>query len=123
MNFRLKTSKYVADKLKQLQDVTNLTPNILARIAVALSLKNPDPISTEVPDSNGLEINRHTLTGGQDTVYKALVAQHTGREITDNEFFPTLFNAHLERGIRLLSNEYQHAGNSEKLIKNLVKNY
>jgi DNA sulfur modification protein DndE len=119
MNFRLKTSKYVADRLKQLQSATNLTPNILARLAVSLSIKETTSLSKMTPDSNGLEFNRHTLTGEFDSIYKALIAQKENREITDEEYFPTLFNLHLERGIRLLTNEYQYAGNFEKFITNL----
>jgi DNA sulfur modification protein DndE len=120
MNFRLKTSKYAEEKLKQLQSTTNITPNILARMAVSLSLREPSPVSNEEINNNGIDFNRTTLTGEYDYVYKVLIAQHAQREITDDEYFPKLFNAHLERGIRLLSGEYQYAGNYEKLITNLI---
>lgn len=119
MNFRLKTSKYTADKLKQLQSATGLQPNILARIAVSLALKKPEPPTGHVQDTNGLDFNRSTLTGEEDYIYKALIIQHCKRDISDEEYFPTLFNSYLERGIRMLVNEYQHAGNFEKLIINL----
>jgi DNA sulfur modification protein DndE len=121
MNFRLKTSKNTEEKLKQLQSTTNITPNILARIAVSLSLNDPSPVGTEAIPSNGLDFNRTTLTGEYDYIYKALIAQHSQKEISDDEFFPDLFNAHLERGVRLLFNEYQFAGNYEKLITNLIQ--
>lgn len=121
MNFRLKTSKFTAERLKQLQSATNITPNILARLAVSLSLKEKSPVSKESLDTNGVEINRHTLTGEYDEIYKALIAQNEQRPISDDEYFPTLFNYHLERGIRLLSNEYQYAGNYEKFVMNLIQ--
>jgi DNA sulfur modification protein DndE len=121
MNFRLKTTSYVADRLKQLQSSTGLTPNILARIAVSLSLKQKSTPSTPSSESGGLDFNRNTLTGEHDYLYRALIAQHAQREVTDNEFFPDLFNAHLERGVRLLSSEYQHAGNYDKFILNLLR--
>lgn len=120
MNFSLKTSKYVEEKLKQLQSATNITPNILARIAVSLSLKDPNPIANEEIKSDGLDFRRSTLTGEYDYIYKVLIAQHSQRDISDEEFFPGLFNAHLERGIRLLTSEYQYAGNYEKFITNLI---
>lgn len=119
MNFRLRTSRYVEKQLKQLQASTQLTPNILARLAVALSLRDPNPVSTELSDQNGLEFNRNTLTGQYDEIFKALMAQHMGRSITDSEYFPQLFNAHLERGVRYLVNEYKHAGNYDKFLINL----
>jgi DNA sulfur modification protein DndE len=122
MNFTLKTSKYTSDTLKQLHATTNITPNILARIAVALSLRQPHLLTAEGNNetSGGLEINRNTLTGEYDYIFKALIAQHCKREISDEEYFPTLFNAHLERGIRILANEYRHSGNYEKLIRYLL---
>jgi DNA sulfur modification protein DndE len=121
MNFRLKTSKFTGEKLKQLQSSTNLTPNILVRIAIGLSLRQKGTPEVTLSDNNGLEFNRNTLTGEYDYIFKALITQHTNREINEEEYFPELFNAHLERGVRLLANEYQHAGNSEKLMINLLQ--
>ncbi|WP_280771816.1 DNA sulfur modification protein DndE [Salipaludibacillus daqingensis] len=124
MNFRLKTSKYAEEKLKQLQAATGITPNILSRIAVSLSLNDQSEVTADsVPNANGQEFNRNTLTGEYDYVYNTLIAQHAKREVKDEEYFPGLFNAHLERGIRMLSNEYQYAGNYEKLITNLIKDH
>ncbi len=103
MNFSLKTSKYTADTLKQLQASTNLTPNILIRYAVALSLRNPEPVKLGVKESSeGLILNRSTVTGEYDYIFHALISQHMKQEISDEEYFPSLFNAHLERGIRYL---------------------
>lgn len=120
MNFRLRTSKKTAEKLKNLQDKTRMTPNILARFAVVLSLRNSEGILNYVRDTSGIEFNRTTLTGSYDFLFKSLIAQHAQREITDEEFFPDLFNAHLERGISLLESEYEYAGNQEKMIINLM---
>lgn len=120
MNFRLKTSKKTGDKLKELQDKIRLTPNILCRYAVVLSLRHPEPVINFVKDTAGLEFNRVTLTGAYDFVFKALIAQRLERQITDEEYFPDLFSAHLERGITMLENEYDYAGNQEKMIVNLL---
>jgi DNA sulfur modification protein DndE len=120
MNFRLKTSKSTAERLKFLQNSTGLTPNILARYAVVLSLKEKQPVNPIVRDSAGQEFNRPTLTGKYDIIFKALIAQREGREISDEEYFPGLFNAHLERGAILLENEYRYAGNYQKMIFNLL---
>jgi DNA sulfur modification protein DndE len=120
MNFRLNTSKATAERLKNLQATTRLTPNILARYAVILSLKESQPNLTTVKDKSGLEIPRNVLTGPYDYLFKVLIAQHEKREITDEEYFPGLFNNHLERGCILLQNEYNYAGNYEKMIINLL---
>lgn len=120
MNFRLKTSKTTGEILKNLNNATGLTWNILSRIAVSLSLNDPTPPEL-VEDKNGVDINRNTMTGEYDYIYKAMITQHAGRVITEDEYFPDLFNAHLERGIHLLDGEYKLAGNYEKLLISLFK--
>lgn len=121
MNFTLKTSKYAAETLKQLQASTNITPNILIRYAVSLSLKNPEPVvASNKEATDGLVLNRSTVTGEYDYIFHALIAQHSKREISDEEYFPGLFNAHLERGIRLLNGEYRTSNSKEEFFKKLI---
>jgi DNA sulfur modification protein DndE len=118
--FRLKTSKATQEILLELKEKTNITPNILARIAIALSLKNPTPLKDIEYDSSGLELPRHVLTGKYDAIFKALIVQYEGRELTDEEYFPKYVKLHLERGAKMLLNEYKYAGNYEKFILNLM---
>ncbi|OLO26232.1 DNA sulfur modification protein DndE [Priestia megaterium] len=120
MNFRLKTSKETGERLVSLQATTGLTWNILSRIALALSLKDPS-MPDLVENKSGVDINRNAMTGEHDYIYKALIRQHAKRNVSDEEYFPDLFNAHLERGIVLLENEYKHARNYDKLLLNLLK--
>lgn len=120
MNFRLKTSKQTGEKLISLQSTTGLTWNVLARLAISLSLKDPSQPAL-VNNKSGVDIHRNALTGEYDYVYKAIIRQHAKRNIAEEEYFPDIFNAHLERGIILLENEYKHAGNYEKLLINLLK--
>ncbi|WP_085524480.1 DNA sulfur modification protein DndE [Tuberibacillus sp. Marseille-P3662] len=119
MNFRLKTSKHTGERLKTLHSSTNLTPNILARLAVSFSLRLEN-VPEDESESSGLEFNRNTLTGEHDYLYKALITQHANREVTDEEYFPSFFKAHLERGITILDNEYRHAGNADRFFQNLL---
>lgn len=120
MKFSFNTSKATGERLKLLQESTRLTPNILARYAVILSLKDPQPVLRTIKDKGGIEFPRNVVTGSFDYLFKVLIAQHEKREITDEEYFPDLFNAHLERGIVLLQNEYNYAGNYEKMITNFL---
>ncbi|ODG91506.1 DNA sulfur modification protein DndE [Gottfriedia luciferensis] len=122
MIHRLKLSNNTSEILKELQSSTQLTPNILARLAVGASLTNNS--IPEIPNyrsNNGLEINRQTFTGEYDQIYKTLISQHAGKLLTDEEYFPTLFNAHLERGITIIQNEYKYAGNADKFYENMLK--
>jgi|SRR5699024_494221 len=121
MNFRLKTTSHTAVSLKKLQNSTGLTPNLLSRIAISLSLIDPEQPEEVQSDSNGLEFNRNTLTGEHDYFYKSLIRQHAKREIPEQEYFPYVFNAHLDRGVKILEQEYKHAGNYDKLLNNLMK--
>lgn len=120
MKFQLRTSKAVEQMIMDLYAATKITPNILARVAVALSISRDPSLPHESSDRSGKEFNRDTLTGEYDYIFKALIAQHVGREITDEEYFPSLFNAHLERGIRILSSEFKYAKNMENLVRNLI---
>lgn len=120
MNFRLKTSKETGEILKSLQNTTGLTWNILSRIAVSLSLNDPTQ-PPSVPNNAGVEINRNSMTGEFDYVYKALIRQHAGYHVHEEDYFPDLFNRHIERGIKTLESEYRLAGNYEKLLTNLFK--
>lgn len=120
MNFRLKTSQETGEILKSLQNSTGLTWNVLSRIAVAMSLNDPT-LPSEVPNTAGVEIHRNTMTGEHDYVYKALIRQHAGYHVPEEEYFPDLFNRHIERGIRMLEGEYKLFGSYEKLLTNLLK--
>ena len=120
MNFRLKTSKETGEILKSLQNATGLTWNVLSRIGVSLSLNNPSP-PPPVPDTGGVEIHRNTMTGEYDYVFKALIRQHAGYHVPEEEYFPDLFNRHIERGVKILEGEYKLAGNYERLLTNLFK--
>lgn len=119
MNFRLKTSANAQEKILSLQAATGFTWNVLSRLAVSLSLNDPS-MPAPVEDKTGLEIHRNAMTGENDYVFKALIRQHAMKNISDEEYFPNLFNAHLERGISILDNEYQYAGNHEKFLLKLL---
>src|SRR5690554_2823356 len=116
MQHRLKISQKTMEILKDLQSRTNLTPNILARLAIGLSLKDETPLPADTNDTMGLEFNRHTLTGELEILYKALMKQHAKKNLSDEEFFPTYVRLHMERGVQLLMDEYNYAGNYEKFI-------
>lgn len=121
MNFTLRTSKYAKENLTQIHASTGITPNILIRYAVSLSLRNEEKVAPVTKDfSDGLVLNRNTVTGDYDYVFKALITQAAEKELTDEEYFPGYFNAHLERGIRSLAGEYKSAGNFERFIRALL---
>jgi len=121
MQFRLRTSAKTANILKDLQARTKLTPNVLARLAISLSLLDPSSVDDlEADNQVGFEINRQTLTGSYDVVYKVLISQHAGRALTDDEYFPDHIKKHMDRGVLKLKNHYDYAGNTEKFLVSLA---
>lgn len=122
MNFRLKTSVKCQKTLEELKQRTNITPNILCRYAIGLSILEETPVDLyKVKDTNGQEFNRQVLTGQYDSVFKALIIQNAGHPLTDEDYFPTYIKAHIERGVELLKNNYDLAGNREKFLINLAR--
>ncbi len=122
MIFRLKTSAKCQRTLADLQSRTNITPNILCRYAISLSVLQDTPVDiNKVKDSTGQEFNRQILTGRYDSIFKAIITQKEGRPLDDEEYFPTYIKAHMERGVELLKNNYDLTGNKDKFLINLAR--
>ena len=74
-----------------------------------------DSIS-EVHNNSRFEINRNTLFGDNEIIYKLSMDCFDN----DERFFPYLTNRHIERGLKLLDREYILAGNKDKFILNIL---
>ena len=61
------------------------------------------------PDNLGRELNRQTITGDADSLYKCLMELQENRHLSDEEYFPTYVKAHLDRGARLLEQEKKYS--------------
>jgi DNA sulfur modification protein DndE len=95
---------------EELQSRTNLKPFVLSKLAIVLSLKNDDIESLNFDtDSNGLDLNKQTITGKYEIMYKCLIEQHCGHHLKDEDYFPTYVKAHIDRGALLLYNEFRYA--------------
>jgi len=121
MNHRLKLSKGTLEIFQQIQAGTNITPNVLARIAIAFSLKDEEPLQDHEGEISNFEISRATLTGEHDFAYKAMILQHAGKMISEEEYFPRLFNAHVNRGATELFKMYQHSGSPQKFLIKMLE--
>ncbi len=90
--------------LKMLKARTGITPNVLCRMGLSLSLDEPGrPRPVERGGPPAREINRYTLLGEYDVVFVALLRTRAeedgvGKGALDEEFL-----AHVHRGIQLLS--------------------
>ena len=77
-----------------------------------MSLRSEAPLSGEDFDTNALgrELNRQTITGDADALYKCLMELYAQRHLTDEEFFPGYVKAHIDRGAVLLEQEQRYGG-------------
>ena len=58
----------------------------------------------------GRELNRQTITGDAEVLYKCLMELYAGKHLTDDEFFPMYVKAHIDRGAMLLDQEQRYGG-------------
>ena len=109
MIYKLRTSKETMKIFEELGISQGLQPFALSKIAIALSVRS-GPLSKEdfTTDTEGLELNRQTIFGEYDGLFKALLAMEKKVHLSDEAFFPTLVKAHLDRGAKLLKNESRY---------------
>jgi len=100
MATRTRLSAEASDILKGLEKRTRLTPNVLARLALALSLEDRTPFSGTEPAHSGLEFNHSTLYGEHEALY-----HHLAIEWAENRKDPNrILRLHIERGAVYLRN-------------------
>lgn len=116
MIFRLKTSKRTQEIFQELEKRTNYKPYTLVKHAIAWSLEEHTSVSEYKSDSEGLDLNRQTITGDHEVYFKVLIEQVEGRHLEEEEFFPKYVKAHIDRGSELLLDMYNHAGSVDKYI-------
>ena len=122
MGFRLKTSKKTIENFEYLERRMKLQPFILSKIAIMLSIRHEESIDMVVDeDQKGLELNRQTIMGEYDEIFKCLMEKDLQRSLTDDEYFPLYAKKHLDRGAELLKNELEYSGSYERLFNTLLR--
>lgn len=113
---RVRFSTEADNRLRMLKARTGLTPNIICRLGLCLSIEESgDPRS----DSSGLstrEINRYTLLGEYDQLFVALLNTRHPDVRNDTEELGRLFVEHLHRGITLLANRLKGPSSIAELV-------
>ena len=123
MGFRLKTSKKTKEIFEEIGSSSNLKPYAVSKIAIALSLKDSNPIDLYYEtDTNGLELQRSTVTGEFDNVYKSLMEVNLNKHLTDDEYYPLYTKKHIDKGAEILLNLYKYSGgNLEKFLRTITQ--
>jgi DNA sulfur modification protein DndE len=101
---KLKISAEATGRLRPIRQRTGLTPNLLCRAAILLSLEE-GPVNALAPDEKGQEFNAYTLTAEHTGLIAALLRfveqEEDGPELSDQEMTARL-RAHIHRGVRTL---------------------
>lgn len=107
---KLHTSSQTQQRFQALSQSLGLQPFILSKLAIALSIRkgklNPNDFNT---DNDGLELSRQTIFGDHDLLFKSLILNNEGRSISEDDYFPTIVKAHLDRGSKLLLDEKRYS--------------
>lgn len=116
MIFKIRTSKKTMDLFEEITASTYLAPFTLSKLAISMSLKSNTPLKENdfKTDNYGLELNRQTITGEFDLLFKSMIEVFEGTHINDDDYFQKYIKAHLDRGARLIHSEYKY--NSDFLL-------
>ena len=110
MAYKLKASQQTEEILTRLEASENLPWPTLAKLAISLSIRQGPLMELELyTDNRGREVNRQTVTGEADVLYKCLMELQPDRFLPDEEYFPTYVKGHLDRGAELLEREKRYA--------------
>ncbi len=114
---RIHTSQRCRGILANLKIKTGLTPNILSRFGICLSLKDPSIPNPEEFDENGTEFLPLVLFGEHEKLFLALMIDRLHRDGLDPEkYLNIMLRAHLNRGVySLLSRVYGLSGINEMI--------
>ena len=114
---RIHTSQRCRGILANLKIKTGLTPNILSRFGICLSLKDPSIPNPEEFDENGTEFLPLVLFGEHEKLFLALMIDRLHRDGLDSEkYLNIMLRAHLNRGVySLLSRVYGLSGINEMI--------
>lgn len=94
---RVRISKRATDLLKQIKSKTGVTPNILCRMALSLSLEENHKANPDGTDLNGSEFNLPTLLGDASALYQALIRQAHG-DLAPKDA-QLILAAHIDNGV------------------------
>lgn len=123
MTNKLRTSQATQTIFAALGQSLGLQPFILSKLSIALSIRkgklNSDDMKT---DNNGLELSRQTIFGDHDLLFKSLIINTEKRSISEDEYFPVLVKAHLDRGAKLLEDEKRYSKDFYNHLCNLDSN-
>ena len=112
-----RTTKY----LPFLKVKTGLTPNIVCRMGLCLSIAEPSIPDTKMDDDKGQEFSRYTLLGEWDPFFISILRERLIKDNLDPEKdLLVQFKAHLNRGIMMLQSRIKDLSDIHDLLPTAV---
>ena len=113
---KIKLTKDASNRVRFTAGKTGLTPNLLCRIGLCLSLAEPSIPNPEDFPEEEREFNRYTLLGEYDPLFVALLTQRCRNDGVDMSRLSDYFRAHLNRGIVLLGQRVRSVADLVSLL-------
>ena len=115
---RVRTSQRCRGILSNLKIKTGLTPNILSRFGICLSLKDPSIPNPEEFDEEGTEFLPIVLFGEHEKMFLALMLDRLEKDKLDpNKDLNRMMRAHLNRGVYSLISRIRGLSDINEMIK------
>ena len=111
MVFKIRTSKKTMELFDEMTSSINYAPFILSKLAISMSIKSNVPLAENdfQTDCFGLELNRQTITGEYDDLFKSIIEIFEGKHLDDDEYFQKYLKAHLDRGAKMIHSEFRYS--------------
>ena len=105
------------NNLGMIKRKTGLTPNIMGRFAICLSLHDPSPPNPEEFDEKGSEIHPSVLFGEYEDMFMTLMIQRLKKDGLDPQIYLNkMLRAHFNRGVIALSARIQDISDLAEMI-------
>lgn len=114
---KFRVSIEATGRLRVLRQRAALTPNLLCRMAMAMSLEM-GKIGSTPEIEEGQEFNAYTLFGGDQPIYITLlrwVETEDGEEVDERELIRRL-RSHIDRGLSAISARVKSPGDAARLL-------
>lgn len=104
---RIYIGEQAASKLRGLQQRVQVTPNLLCRVGLSISLDDVSPVDVSLyADGNAREFQMSTLLGQYQELFLALLRERMAEDVLLATADPNEYlRAHISRGVIQLSNQ------------------
>ena len=115
---RIHTSQRTRGILSSLKSKTGITPNILSRFGICLSLEDPSMPNPDEFDELGTEFLPSVLFGDYEKLFYALMVNRLHKDKLDPERdLNKMMRAHLNRGVYSLISRVHHLSDIHEMIR------